>query len=1065
MEAPTLSIRLFGGLDLRYGDRALPPLASARVETLLAYLLLHRHGPQSRQHLAFLLWPDSTEAQARTNLRHVLHDLRRALPDADRFLDVTDRTLQWRPEAPYRLDVDAFEVALSRIDERDEGRSLTARREAVEWYSGDLFDGCYDDWLLAERERLRTRYLEALSCLARGLAQRGDLTAAIAYADRLASHDPVNEEAYRLLMRLHAAQGQRARALQIYHRCSAALERTLGVEPSPATRETYETLLPTAVDSSEALTSLRAVRADGASLIGRLSEWARLTSLWRDTERGCAHVVLVAGEAGVGKTRLVEELRAWCARRGAATAHARSYAAEGSMAYGPVASWLHANAFAAQLGHLDRDCRFDLAPLLPDRLPRRPNGDTPVDAGIDQRQRLFHAISRALLPPGRSVLLVADDIHWCDTETMQFLHYLLRQEPNVPLLVVMTARREDLDERHPLSMLLGGLRALECLTEIELGPLGREETAALAQQVSGRPWQAAAADRLFEETEGNPLFVVEALRAGWTADSDHRWMSPKVQAAIEDRLAQLSVPTRALVGLAATIGREFTPDVLALASQVDEETLVRGLDELWRRRIVREQGSEAYYFSHDKIREVAYLALSPAQRRHGHLRIASALETLHAHDPGMVSGSLAAHYERAGAAEAAITWYERAADAAQQVYANSEAVRLLDRSLDLIRAQATTPARQERELALLTALQVPLGAVEGHAAERLHDTQRRAGDLARMLGVELAAPLLRSVAIARLAQGDFAAARQAGRQLHARGARDADDVLLVEGEYVLGISAFWQGELTAARAHFETAVARERPELRREHLDRYGLDPKVICLSRLGNTLWFLGHPVAATRARDAALNLADEIGHPFSRATALVFATLLSLELGDIDGFRVFATALAAMREEEQTKPTRVAAEAFTGYIDVVDGSAAAGVARLERALEEGEAANHAPGHYASNLRLLLAAYAFTQEAERGLAVAERLLGVTAVRLWETEARRLRAEFLAARGAVPTEVEAELQRALQVAQQQGAIALALRVANSTARLRRQWGEDGAAREADELAKRLMAEMPERVVV
>src|ERR671911_310435 len=110
MQTPVLSIRLFGALDLRYGDRLLSPLASARAETLLAYLVLHRDAPQSRQHLAFVLWPDSSEPQARTNLRHLLHDLRRALPDADRFLDITPRTLQWRPDAPFRLDVAAFEA-------------------------------------------------------------------------------------------------------------------------------------------------------------------------------------------------------------------------------------------------------------------------------------------------------------------------------------------------------------------------------------------------------------------------------------------------------------------------------------------------------------------------------------------------------------------------------------------------------------------------------------------------------------------------------------------------------------------------------------------------------------------------------------------------------------------------------------------------------------------------------------------------------------------------------------------------------------------------------------------
>ena len=118
MRSSTLRIRLLGALDLRRGEVSLPSLESGRAESLLAYLLLHREAPQSRQHIAFLLWPDSTEAQARTNLRHVLHTLRRALPDADRFLDITPRTLQWRVDAPFWLDVAAFVEAVARAERR-----------------------------------------------------------------------------------------------------------------------------------------------------------------------------------------------------------------------------------------------------------------------------------------------------------------------------------------------------------------------------------------------------------------------------------------------------------------------------------------------------------------------------------------------------------------------------------------------------------------------------------------------------------------------------------------------------------------------------------------------------------------------------------------------------------------------------------------------------------------------------------------------------------------------------------------------------------------------------------
>jgi DNA-binding SARP family transcriptional activator len=153
--------RLLGGVDLRFGKRRLAPLESARAETLLAYLLLHRDTPQPRQGLAFLLWPDSTERQAHTNLRKVVHNLRRALPDADRLIDIGPRTLQWRPDVPVWLDVDHFERALA------DGRL----EEAVETYRGELLEGRYDQWLVGERERLAALHLEALERLTRRYGQ------------------------------------------------------------------------------------------------------------------------------------------------------------------------------------------------------------------------------------------------------------------------------------------------------------------------------------------------------------------------------------------------------------------------------------------------------------------------------------------------------------------------------------------------------------------------------------------------------------------------------------------------------------------------------------------------------------------------------------------------------------------------------------------------------------------------------------------------------------------------------------------------------------------------------
>jgi DNA-binding SARP family transcriptional activator len=1060
MAAPLLRVRLLGALDLRYGDIALPPLESARAESLLAYLLLHREAPQPRQHLAFLLWPDSTESQARTNLRHLLHTLRHALPDPDRFLDVTPRTLQWRADAPFWLDVSAFTEAIARAEDAGDGE-VAALREAVELYTGDLLDGCYDEWLLGERERLRTIHLDALGRLTALLDRRGDQARAIPYAERLLRHDPLREETYRLLMRLHDARGDRARALHVYHVCAATLERELGVEPSAATRAVYDALLPH--DPQPPPTAHQRQRLGGPPLVGRATEWARLAGLWRATEEGRAQFVLVSGEPGIGKTRLVEEFRAWCVHRGATAAEARSYPAEGALAYAPVVAWLRAEPVKARLRRLDRARLTELARLLPELLAELPGlpRPEPLPEG-DHRQRLFDAVAQALLAAGPPLLLVADDLHWGDRETMQFLHYLLRVEPGARLLVAATARREEIDPGHPLHDLITGLHALDRCSEIRLERLTRAETAALAERIARRPVAAPMTDRLYGETEGSPLFVVEALRAGWQdGDGQHVWLSPKVQVAIEARLAQLSPPARDLVGIAATIGREFSSDVLADASDADADTLVRALDELWRRRIVREQEADAYDFSHDKIREVAYLSLSPARRRLAHARVARALARRHAHDPGPVSGQLAAHHEQAGALDQAVGWYERAADVAQQMYANVEAIRLLNRALDLLHSLPATPERQARELGIITALAAPLGWVEGWASERIAAVQGRALELAGALGVELAPPLLRNLAIASLSRRDFAAVRAFGEQLRMRGARDADEMLLVEADYVLGILAFWQGEFAGARGHFESAVERYRPEQRRAHLLRYAIDPKVVCLSRLGNTLWFLGYPEAAVRARDAALELADEIGHPFSRATALVFAALLALEMRDADGVRAYAALLAAEHAKHGMRPNDVSAEHFGGYADVLAGRAQAGIARIRRTLDESRQGDYAPGMRANTVRMLLEVCALAGDARTGLETADWALALgDAHGIWEAETRRLRAEFLAALGTPAEEVESEFARALAVARRQGAKMLELRAAASLLRDRLQRG-DPAASQARECLAALVATIPE----
>lgn len=1027
--SPPLSIRLLGELDLRAGGDRLAPVESARGRSLLGYLLLHRDAPHSRQRLAFLLWPDSTEAQARTNLRKVLHTLRHDLPMVERYLEVTPRTLQWRREEPVWVDAMAFEAFLAQAEDAgaQPDEAVDALRCAVGLYRGDLLDGCYDEWLVEERERFRDRYTSALRRLTELLAGNGEHAEAIRCGRELLRCDPLQEDTYRLLMRIHDAAGDRAGAARVYHECVTTLQRELGVDPSAATSVAYATL--TRSDQPNVDTSEQPVQPHGVVLVGRDDEWQQLSGLWRDAESGRAQLVVVTGEPGVGKTRLVEELSAWCAHRGAVTAHARSYPTEGELGYGVVISWLHAEGVGAHLRTRSPSDLTALARLLPELdAPGEPVSEALDEA--EQRRRLFDAVARALTASGRPTLLVADDAQWCDAQSLALIHYVVRLEPSTPTLVVATVRREELDDSHPLSALLSGLQRIDRASEIPLGRLNRGDTEALARELD---FDTARADDLYAETEGNPLFLVESIRAAREGAGEGPGLTPKLQAVITARLRQCSDAAAEVLAMAATVGRAFTADLVRVASGGDDVTLVRAFDELWRRGVIREHGADGYDFSHGKIRDVVYERLGPATRRRKHLLVAEALQQLQKADLDAVSGQVAGNYDRAGQVEDAVAWYERAAVQAQRRYADVEAVRLLERARELVPA-LPGEVRLGMELAIVSALPTVLVGVDGFASDRLEEAQRRALEVADILGVEPEPPLLRSLVMSRLCRHDFDGARTAASQLRASAERAGDDGLLVESGYLLGIAAFWAGRLETARAHFHQVVDRFRAERRSEHLLRFGHDPAAVCLSRLGNTLWFLGRPDDARRASDDAAAMAIEAGHPYTRAAVHGFAALLSIDLGDAARVRAHVEALS--QEEHLSRPTGIFAEAFAGYVDVLDGRTGAGIGHIRAAIDSCGPVDPAPGVHACFRRVLLAAHEAAGDAEGGLEAADEALRLGGSRLWEAEIRRLRAEFLAATGGTRNEVEAELARASAVARTQGALGLEGRVEQSRSRLR-----------------------------
>ena len=963
-----LRIRLFGELDIQAAE-PIAPLESARARSLLAYLLLHEGVPQSRQRLAFLLWPDSTESQARTNLRHLLHTLRSGGAPLDPFLDVTPQTLCWRGDGRCWTDVAAFDDALARAAAAEPAgdEEVAALRQAAGHYSGDLLDGCYDDWLLAERERYRDRYTWAVRRLAGLLAARGDHGEAGRLGRELLRMDPLREDTYRLLMRVYDGAGDRAAAVRTYHECASTLRRELGVEPSEPTREAYAALMEEASGAPP---------VSAATLVGRDDEWRRLARCWEDAQGGGARVVLVSGEPGIGKTRLVEDFAASCGHRHATVASGRSYPSEGELGYGVVLSWLRAPALAGHLRRLPGRDRAELARLLPELGPPAPDLGDPAE----QRLRLFEAVARALLAPGRRTLLVADDAQWADGPSLQVVHYLARLDPGPPLLVVATVRHEDLDDAHPLGALVAGLQAIDRIVEIRLDRLAPAETGELARQLAGHPLDPERAGALYADTEGNPLFIVETLRAGW----DRSQVSPRLQSVITARIRQVSGPARELLGLAATVGREFTAGVLSAASPVDNVTLIRSLDELWRRGLVRDQGTDAYDFAHGRIRDVVYDALSPAERRHNHLLIAGAL----AGAAAPRAGDVARHYERAGRRADAVAWYRRAAVDARRLHADVEALRLLERALPLA-------VGDDEQHAVLGAMPTVLSVVEGFASPRLAEVQARLLELARRDGADPEPELLRSLVMSNLCRRDFGAALAVATELGQSATAAGDQVLLVESEYLLGISAFWAGDFESARHRFERVDRSFDPARRSEHILRFGHDPQPVCVSRLANTLVFLDQVDDAWPACDRAVAMADELRHPFTRGVVYVFAALLAVDLDDPERYRGYVDAMDATGQQA----LQLAAEAFLGYADVLAGRTEDGIRRIRRVLEQGSV-DHAPGQHATHLHLLVAAHEAAGDAVGGLRAAEEALAAPGTRIWDVAHRRARARFLAARQA-----------------------------------------------------------------
>ena len=706
-ETATLRIRMLGQFQA-WRQQEILTWPTNKSKALFQILLIEPGRLVPTDQLLEYLWPALPPRKALNNLWVTVSQLRRVLqPDSpprsrSAYIHKQGEGYRFNSESDYWLDGDAFATHLAAAQSAaDLTASINAWEAARILYQGDyLEDEPYAEWAQIPRNQWRRRCVQLLVNLAQAQARNGRFQQAITLCREILTLNNTNETAYRLLMQCHAALGERAAALHVYNEAVNALQDELGVDPMPETDE-----LAQQIQKLDGEWELEIAESPvHHPFVGRGKEMSKIARLLTQITADQGQVTLIAGEPGIGKSRLLQEMTILASQQGFQPLSAHCYKVEQTMPYQPLID------LARQVITCDDHWQQlapvwlrELAVLAPeiDEVTASITGVVHPSDELDESQqgRLFQAIFHLFANQAerRKLMLIIEDIHWADPATLQCLHYMARHINRAPIALFFSLRRENIFSDIDLDAMLHSLRREEHFTYLSLERLTEADTTTLlAQMTATAPFADRLGHWLHQETDGNPFFFISLLQSlqeegilddaaatDWQAlaRTDPTLALPEaIRDSVLSRLLRLPQIEREVLDWMAAYGRGLDFSTLQAISHQPKMTLLNAVEQLGERQLLVETTGQ-YDFNHNKIREVVYFDLSAARRGLYHRQIAETLEFL----PSSLDKAslLAYHFERGGENEKALTYWIHAGDYALDTYAYQQAIHHYERALAL----------------------------------------------------------------------------------------------------------------------------------------------------------------------------------------------------------------------------------------------------------------------------------------------------------------------------------------------------------------------------------------------